>query len=67
MSLILKAITTQEGTLKTDDGYDKHIACEGSREHVLSYTNNGIHCSHRNCIVNKNNQSNIEHWIFIQA
>jgi hypothetical protein len=58
MSLFFKAIN--EGykleDLKTHDGYDKHIYCWGSREHVLSYNSNGVRCSNVNCIVNVNNQ-----------
>jgi len=49
----------------TEDGYDKHIHCDGSREHVLSYSIQGIHCSHKNCVVNRDNQSNVSEWIFI--
>lgn len=52
--------------LKTEDGYDKHLHCEGSREHVLSYSSKGVHCSHKNCVVNRDHQSNVRDWVFIQ-
>ncbi|PAD70645.1 hypothetical protein CHH83_02245 [Bacillus sp. 7586-K] len=39
--------------LKTLDGFDKHIYSDGSRDHVLSYSSNGIHCSQKNCVVNR--------------
>lgn len=64
MDLVLKAITNGE-ELKTKDGYDKHINLEGARDHVLSYTNQGVHCSQKNCVVNRDNRSNTEDWIFI--
>ncbi|WP_340011771.1 hypothetical protein MHI32_01525 [Paenibacillus sp. FSL H7-0690] len=65
MNLELRAIKQSE-ELKTADGYNKHIHCDGSREHVLSYSSKGIHCSQNNCVVNRNNQENISDWIFIK-
>lgn len=50
---------------KTEDGYDKHISRHGSREHVLRYSNIGVHCSHKNCVVNRDNQDNVKDWIFL--
>lgn len=35
-----------------DDIWLKHIYHEGSRSHVLSWSNNGCHCKERNCIMN---------------
>lgn len=65
MNLAFKAISQGE-KLKTEDGYDKHIHCNGSREHVLHYTNKGVHCSHKNCVVNRDNQLKVTDWIFIK-
>ncbi len=31
----------------------KHIIKEGSREHVVWWDNNGIHCKEKNCEINK--------------
>jgi RNA binding exosome subunit len=31
----------------------KHVNCEGSRNHVVSYDTNGMHCNVSNCEVNK--------------
>ena len=31
----------------------KHVIKEGSREHVLSYDTQGVHCSCKNCEINK--------------
>lgn len=33
-------------------GYVKHVRCEGSRFHVLSWSGEGCHCSEPKCIVN---------------
>lgn len=44
------------GDLKTEIGYNKHIYCYESREHVLSYTTKGVHCSDPKCVVNSNNK-----------
>lgn len=65
MILEIKAIKQGE-KLKTEDGYDKHIFCEGSREHVLYWDSNGTHCTHKNCIVNKDHQSHVSDSIFIK-
>jgi len=35
------------------DGTEKHIVCEGSRSHVISYDSHGVHCSNQNCEINK--------------
>jgi len=35
---------------------NKHIIEEGSRNHVVSYDDNGIHCSDENCEINKNHK-----------
>lgn len=31
----------------------KHIVFEGARFHVLSYSTKGVHCSEKNCEINK--------------
>ena len=31
----------------------EHVVEEGSRNHVISYDNNGAHCSVPNCVINK--------------
>jgi hypothetical protein len=65
--LNLEHMANKQGeNLKTADGHDKHIHCDGSREHVLSYSSKGIHCSHKRCVVNRNNQENLSDWIFIK-
>lgn len=67
MNLFLKALLQNKKTkTKTKDGYDKHIHYDGSREHVLSYSTNGVHCSHKNCVVNRDNKHNASEQIFIK-
>jgi hypothetical protein len=41
------------GTPKPAAKWTKHINCEGSRSHVVSYDTNGMHCNVLNCEVNK--------------
>ena len=67
MNLILSALNKgyKPEDLKTPDGYDKHVHCEGSREHVLYYTDRGVHCTHKNCVVNHDNMVNVSEWIFL--
>lgn len=31
----------------------KHVIKEGSRQHVLFYDTQGVHCSYKNCEINK--------------
>lgn len=56
----------QSEKLQTECGHDRHIYCEGSREHVLTFSSNGVSCSHRNCIVNQTRDYNPSDWIFIK-
>ncbi|PKR82463.1 hypothetical protein [Heyndrickxia camelliae] len=51
---MLKLKAAMQGEeLYTEDGFEKHIICEGAREHVLSFSTNGIKCSEKNCVVNR--------------
>lgn len=36
-----------------EDGTEKHVICEGSRNHVVSYYGDGMHCNVKNCEVNR--------------
>jgi hypothetical protein len=40
-------------TVEIEDGWIKHVNCEGARFHVLHWTSQGSHCSEPNCIINK--------------
>lgn len=37
----------------SDSKYIKHVSCHGARFHVLWWNSNGVHCSEKDCIVNK--------------
>ncbi len=36
-----------------EEGWIKHVNCNGARFHVLSYSTLGIRCSEERCIINK--------------
>ena len=37
----------------TNKDYIKHVHLDGARFHVLYYSALGVHCSEKNCIINK--------------
>lgn len=37
----------------SDPDYVKHVQCDGARYHVVSYSSQGMRCSHPRCIMNK--------------
>jgi len=39
-----------------DKNYIKHVFCDGARFHVVSYSDSGMCCSEKNCIINKPQQ-----------
>lgn len=39
--------------IKNNNGTVKHIYCEGSRHHVVSYSTNGMECSEPKCEINR--------------
>lgn len=56
-AIIVKTGTNPLPRVKTGDGkWLKHVCCEGSREHVISWDTYGQRCSEPDCIVNKNRQ-----------
>lgn len=48
-----------------DDIWVKHIFMDGSRFHVTCWTNNGAHCSEKNCI--ENAPSEIKQKAFLEG
>ena len=42
------------GEIPKGDGTVEHLACPGSKRHVLHYDEDGIHCSFKNCEYNHN-------------
>ena len=38
---------------KIENGWIKHVRCNGARFHVLSWTTLGTKCSEAKCIINK--------------
>lgn len=40
----------------SDPKYIKHVYCEGSHFHVLSYSTQGTHCNEPKCIINKKHE-----------
>lgn len=39
--------------VEKEDGSLEHVYCDDSREHVLSYSSAGTHCSEPRCEVNR--------------
>lgn len=44
--------------IRKPNGSLEHIICEGSREHVLSYSNLGTRCSEPECEINRQPSDN---------
>lgn len=44
---------------RVDEDWIAHVRCEGARFHVFSYSNLGVQCSEKMCIVNKIYQDNL--------
>lgn len=38
--------------VKNPDGSLRHVYCEGSRQHVIVYSTQGMHCSEPECEIN---------------
>lgn len=65
--MLERQVRLQGENLYTEDGYEKHIYCNGSREHVLSWSTNGTRCSNKNCVVNRDSKEpRIKESIFIK-
>lgn len=51
---LLKGYFNRLPRIRNPDGSLKHIVCEGSRDHVISYSKKGQHCSEPECEINRN-------------
>ena len=49
-------MVVMEGEITMKTKWVKHVIKEGSREHVLSYDTKGVHCSCKNCEINKHHE-----------
>lgn len=48
-----KSLTLLVPRVEAEDGWIKHVNCEGARFHVIHWSTQGQHCSEPNCIINK--------------